>query len=89
MWGSQPHIFFFGGSSLVVCVERRELERQMAARLTGLGFELVDLRAGGTVRRPHLSVRIDWADAVPGRAVTVPRAVPTAPLTSTAEYCSW
>ena len=71
MWGSQPHIFFFGGSSLVVCVERRELERQMAARLNGLGFELVDLRAGGTVRRPHLSVRIDWADAVPGHAVTV------------------
>jgi ribosome maturation factor RimP len=52
-------------------VERDELGRQMAARLDALGFELVDLRFGGTTRRPHLSVRIDWADVVPGREVTV------------------
>ena len=58
-------------SFVVTQVERNELKRQMAARLTELGFELVDLRAGGTARRPHLSVRIDWAEAVPGRTVTV------------------
>jgi ribosome maturation factor RimP len=51
-------------------VDHSELERQVAARLTGLGFELVTLRAGGSARRPHLSVRIDWA-ADAGRAVTV------------------
>jgi ribosome maturation factor RimP len=67
MWGSQPHIFFFGGFP----VDRNELERQIAARLGELGFELVDLRAGGSARRPHYSVRIDWAEVIPGRKVTV------------------
>lgn len=43
----------------------------MEGRLKALGFELVDLRQGGSARRPHLSVRIDWAEAVPGRTVTV------------------
>jgi ribosome maturation factor RimP len=52
-------------------VERDELERQIAARLAERGFELVDLRFGGSHRRPHLSVRIDWAEAVPGRTLTV------------------
>jgi ribosome maturation factor RimP len=62
-----PTFFFCRG----VAVEREELERQVAARLDALGFELVSLRFGGTTRRPHLSVRIDWADVVPGREVTV------------------
>lgn len=52
-------------------MERHELERQMEGRLAALGFELVDLRHGGSARRPHLSVRIDWAEAVPGRTLTV------------------
>ena len=52
-------------------MERVELERQIAGRLDELGYELVDLRFGGTTRRPHLSVRIDWADVVPGREVSV------------------
>lgn len=52
-------------------MERDELERQIAARLTERGFELVDLRFGGSHRRPHLSVRIDWTEAVPGRTLTV------------------
>jgi len=51
-------------------VDKSELERQLAARILELGFELVDLRAGGTARRPHLSVRIDVA-ADAGRAVSV------------------
>ena len=46
------------------------LEQQLSARVAGLGFELVELRAGGTARRPHLSVRIDWA-ADAGRTVSV------------------
>jgi ribosome maturation factor RimP len=49
----------------------QQLEQQMTDRLTALGFELVELRKGGTARRPHLSVRIDWADAPPGKTVTV------------------
>ena len=51
-------------------MDKNELEQQVAARLAGLGFELVDLRAGGTARRPHLSVRIDWATDA-GRTVGV------------------
>ena len=51
-------------------MDKSELERQLAARILELGFELVDLRAGGTARRPHLSVRIDVA-ADAGRAVSV------------------
>jgi ribosome maturation factor RimP len=52
-------------------VKRDELERQVAERLEGLGFELVAFRVGGTARRPHLAVRIDWADATPDRRVSV------------------
>jgi ribosome maturation factor RimP len=61
-----PTFSFFG-----VFLDRHELEQQMEGRLKALGFELVDLRHGGSARRPHLSVRIDWAEAVPGRTVTV------------------
>lgn len=67
MWGSQPHIFFFWGFH----VERDELERQMTTRLAERGFELVDLRIGGSHSRPHLAVRIDWAEHLPGRPLTV------------------
>ena len=52
-------------------MEQQQLEGQMAERLAALGFELVELRRGGTARRPHLSVRIDWAEVQPGRTVTV------------------
>ncbi len=51
-------------------MDKSELQLQLSARLAGLGFELVDFRAGGTTRRPHLSVRIDWA-ADAGRTVSV------------------
>jgi len=52
-------------------VDKAELEREMERRLAALGFELADLRVGGAARRPHLSVRIDWAEEVAGRRVTV------------------
>jgi ribosome maturation factor RimP len=52
-------------------VDRAELERQITARVAERGFELVDLRLGGAARRPHFSVRIDWAEDLPGRKVTV------------------
>jgi ribosome maturation factor RimP len=38
--------------------------------LTGLGFELVDLRRSGTLERPILQVRVDRPDSRPGQGVT-------------------
>ena len=38
--------------------------------VTGLGFELVDLRRTGTLERPILQVRVDRPDSRPGRGVT-------------------
>jgi ribosome maturation factor RimP len=52
-------------------MDRDVLERQIAERVRSLGFELVEVRHGGTVRRPHLTVRIDRPDSGPGHGVTV------------------
>ena len=52
-------------------MQRDELERRIARQVADLGFELVDLRFGGSTRRPHLSVRIDWVEEVPGRRIGV------------------
>lgn len=52
-------------------MDRHELETAVAERLAALGFEPVDIRFGGSARRPHLSIRIDWIEDVPGRRVTV------------------
>jgi ribosome maturation factor RimP len=38
--------------------------------ITGLGFELVDLRRTGTLQRPILQVRVDRPDSRPGQGVT-------------------
>jgi ribosome maturation factor RimP len=38
--------------------------------ITGLGFELVDLRRAGTLQRPILQVRVDRPDSRPGQGVT-------------------
>ena len=38
--------------------------------LTELGYELVDLRRGGTPARPVLRVRLDLPDSEPGRRVS-------------------
>lgn len=48
-----------------------EIEREMEARIRDLGFELVDVRWGGSRGRPQLRVRIDRADSEVGRGVTV------------------
>jgi ribosome maturation factor RimP len=52
-------------------VDRQRLEQELTGRLADLGFELADLHIGGSARRPHLSVRIDWLEVIPGRSVTV------------------
>jgi ribosome maturation factor RimP len=38
--------------------------------VTGLGFELVDLKRAGTLERPILQVRVDRPDSRPGQGVT-------------------
>jgi ribosome maturation factor RimP len=38
--------------------------------MTGLGFELVDVRRTGTPQRPILQVRVDRPDSRPGQGVT-------------------
>jgi len=48
-----------------------EIERELAGRVQALGFELVDVRWGGSSRRPSLRVRIDLKDSRPGQGVTV------------------
>lgn len=48
-----------------------DLEQQAAARLGELGFELVELRQGGSARRPLLQARIERADPGGDRGVTV------------------
>jgi len=44
---------------------------EVGARLADLGFELVDIRVGGSAARVRIQIRIDWRDAVPGRGITV------------------
>jgi len=41
------------------------------ARLAELGFDLADLRLGGTPNRPLVQARIDWPPSDPVRRVTV------------------
>jgi ribosome maturation factor RimP len=47
------------------------LTDEIRAHLAELGFELVDLRRGGTKRRAHLQVRVDRPDAAPGQGITI------------------
>lgn len=44
---------------------------EVRSRVAALGFDLADLRKGGTPRRIRLEVRIDRPESVPGRGVTV------------------
>ena len=64
MWGSSP-TFFLGlpmiADPLLVPIRRLLLE---------LGFELVDLRRGGTPARPVLRARVDLSPSEPGRHVS-------------------
>jgi len=48
-----------------------EVEREIEARVDSQGFELVDVRWGGSERRPVLRVRIDRPGSTPGNGVTV------------------
>lgn len=48
-----------------------EIAEELERRVSALGFELVDVRWGGSGRRPLLQLRIDRPDAAPGQGVTV------------------
>lgn len=65
MWGGPPH--FFVPPQLRLDVSDT-LERLVVEELDRVGFDLVELRNGGTRSRPVIEVRIDRRD---GSAVTV------------------
>jgi len=48
-----------------------EIEGELEARIAGLGYELVEVRWGGSGQRPQLKLRIDRPDSMPGQGVTV------------------
>jgi ribosome maturation factor RimP len=47
-----------------------DLQRELAERVTALGFEVVELKVGGASRRPRLALRIDRPESEPGHGVT-------------------
>jgi len=48
-----------------------EIEHELERRVEDLGYELVELRWGGSGRRPMLKLRIDRLDVTAGHGVTV------------------
>lgn len=48
-----------------------DIDRELERRVEALGYELVDLRWGGSGRRPMLKIRIDRSGSVLGQGVTV------------------
>lgn len=48
-----------------------EIQEELADRIERLGFELVEVRWGGSGQRPRLEVRIDRPGSGPGSGVTV------------------
>ncbi len=48
-----------------------EVDREVEARVRALGFELVDVRWGGSARRPQLRIRIEKPEPTVGEGVTV------------------
>ena len=48
-----------------------EIDQGLERRVDELGYEVVELRWGGSGRRPMLKLRIDRPDTVPGQGVTV------------------
>ena len=44
---------------------------EVQARVAALGFDLADLKKGGSPRRARLQVRIDRPDSEPGHGITV------------------
>ncbi len=69
MWGETPHFFVLEGAG--DGLPRRvndELQHVVIEQLDAAGFDLVELRRGGTRTRPLIEVRIDRRD---GADVTV------------------
>jgi len=52
-------------------ISLEQLSDELERRLATIGFEVVDVRKGGSGHRTRLQVRIDWQDAAPGRKVTI------------------
>jgi ribosome maturation factor RimP len=48
-----------------------EIAAELEGRVADLGYELVEVRWGGSGRRPQLKLRIDRPDSAPGAGVTV------------------
>ena len=48
-----------------------DIERELAERIESLGFELVEVKWGGSGQRPQLKLRIDRPGSGPGTGVTV------------------
>jgi len=48
-----------------------DIEKGLETRVDDLGYELVEVRWGGSGRRPMLKLRIDRPDTIPGQGVTV------------------
>lgn len=48
-----------------------EIEDELERRVEGLGYELVEVRWGGSGQRPLLKLRIDRSDSTRGHGVTV------------------
>lgn len=48
-----------------------EIEGELERRVDDLGYELVEVRWGGSGRRPLLRLRVDRPDSSPGHGVTV------------------
>jgi ribosome maturation factor RimP len=48
-----------------------EIQQELSDRIEGLGFELVEVRWGGSGQRPRLELRIDRPGSGPGTGVTV------------------
>ena len=61
-----PRFFFPGMAN-----DPADLTADVKARLAPLGFELADVRKGGSQSRPLLQIRIDRPDAAPGHGITV------------------
>jgi len=48
-----------------------EIDHELEHRVEDLGYELVEVRWGGSGRRPMLKLRIDRLGSIPGQGVTV------------------
>ena len=48
-----------------------QIDRELERRVEDLGYELVEIRWGGSGRRPMLKLRIDRVDSIRGEGVTV------------------